>query len=67
MGVGDGLYMYDVVKTFTFPISSDEFLLNIHRQPWVIPPRGIRGTRSPTLEDVETRSIWNAWSLTAIL
>jgi len=27
MGVGAGLYMYDVVKTFTFAISStDEFL-----------------------------------------
>jgi len=28
MGVGDGLYMYDVVKQFTFAISSpNEFLL----------------------------------------
>jgi len=31
MGVGAGLYVCDVVKKFTFAISSpDEFLLTIH-------------------------------------
>jgi len=33
MGVGAGLYMCDIVKKFTFAISSpDEFLLSMHRK-----------------------------------
>jgi len=43
MGVGAGLYMYDVVvKKFTFAISSpDEFLLHLYIICCLWPPYGI--------------------------
>jgi len=51
MGVGAGLYMYDVVvKTFTFAISStDEFLYCL----LVVPPR-------PTLQRVRVQLLLSA-------
>ena len=53
MGVGAGLYMCDVVKKFTFAISSpDEFLLNV----LVVPAET---TKSGRLNDTVSKVVFS--------